>query len=72
MADRSAPQTTITAYPGGPLVVRGEFEVVGLEGNTVRTGRMAALCRCGRSAQKPLCDNSHKNQLRRTGLAAEE
>jgi CDGSH-type Zn-finger protein len=61
--------TTITAYPDGPLVVRGEFEITGPDGEPVRTGRMAALCRCGRSAQKPLCDNSHRNQRRRNGLA---
>jgi CDGSH-type Zn-finger protein len=61
-------RTTITAYPDGPLVVRGDFEVTGLDGEPVETGRMAALCRCGRSAQKPLCDNSHKKQLRRSGL----
>jgi len=65
-----APPTTITAYTDGPLIVRGDFEITGLDGETVRTGRMAALCRCGRSKQKPLCDNSHKNQLRRNGLAS--
>ena len=70
MAERSAQPTTVTAYPDGPLIIRGDFELTGLDGTTVPTGRMAALCRCGRSAQKPLCDNSHKNRLRRTARTA--
>jgi CDGSH-type Zn-finger protein len=69
MADSAARPATITAYPDGPLVVRGDFELIGLDGEPVRTGRMAALCRCGRSAQKPLCDNSHKKPLRRAGAS---
>lgn len=69
MADSTGRPTTITAYPDGPLIVRGDFEITGIDGETVRTGRMAALCRCGRSAQSPLCDNSHKKPLRRTAVA---
>jgi CDGSH-type Zn-finger protein len=71
MADSAVPRpTTITAYPNGPLVVRGDFQITDADGEPVPTGRMAALCRCGRSALKPLCDNSHKNQLRRTGVGS--
>jgi CDGSH-type Zn-finger protein len=51
----------VTAYPDGPLVVRGEFTVTDADGAHVPTGRIAALCRCGRSAVKPLCDGSHNN-----------
>jgi CDGSH-type Zn-finger protein len=70
MADPVARPTTVTAYPDGPLVVRGDFEITGPDGEIIETGRMAALCRCGRSARKPLCDNSHAKRLRRTGPAA--
>ncbi|GAB2474457.1 CDGSH iron-sulfur domain-containing protein [Jatrophihabitans fulvus] len=55
----------ITAYPDGPLVVRGDFVVDGVDGEQLATGRTVALCRCGRSATKPLCDGSHKIRRRR-------
>jgi CDGSH-type Zn-finger protein len=54
------PAASVTVYPDGPLIVRGDFHVRGVDGATVPTGRSAALCRCGRSAVKPFCDGSHK------------
>ena len=57
----------MTVYPDGPLVVRGDVCVRDVEGNEIETNRIVALCRCGRSAVKPLCDGSHK---RRTAPAA--
>ena len=50
----------ITVYPDGPLIVRGEFVLDDLDEGQLATGRVIALCRCGRSATKPLCDGSHK------------
>jgi CDGSH-type Zn-finger protein len=47
-------------YPDGPLIVRGEFVLEDLDNGPLPTGRLIALCRCGRSATKPLCDGSHK------------
>lgn len=51
---------SVTVYPGGPLVIRGDFAISELDGSPLRAGRVAALCRCGRSAAKPWCDGSHK------------
>ncbi len=52
---------SITVYPNGPLVVRGVFELRSADGTSVETTRTTlALCRCGRSRLKPLCDGSHK------------
>ena len=50
----------ITVYPDGPLIVRGSFILDDLDEGRLPTGRLIALCRCGRSATKPLCDGSHK------------
>jgi CDGSH-type Zn-finger protein len=70
MATRPSPApTTVTAYPDGPLIIRGDFRITDADGETIPTGRMAALCRCGRSAAKPLCDNSHLNARRRKACA---
>jgi CDGSH-type Zn-finger protein len=55
----------ITVYPDGPLIVRGDFVLELLDEGPISAGRTVALCRCGRSATKPLCDGSHKNQVRR-------
>ncbi|MFS4506635.1 CDGSH iron-sulfur domain-containing protein [Clavibacter sp. Sh2141] len=51
----------IIAYPDGPLLVRGEFEIVDPEGRPLpRTRRTVALCRCGVSSIKPYCDGTHR------------
>jgi CDGSH-type Zn-finger protein len=54
-----APAASVTVYPDGPLIVRGDFEVRTVQGETVIDRRTVALCRCGRSGAKPLCDGSH-------------
>jgi CDGSH-type Zn-finger protein len=55
------PAATVTVYPDGPLVLRGDFEICDVDGSaTVETGPIVALCRCGRSAVKPFCDGSHR------------
>ena len=55
------PGATITAYPDGPLLVRGSYRIVDASGKVVElTRRTVALCRCGRSSQKPWCDGTHK------------
>ncbi|GAA4376031.1 hypothetical protein GCM10023166_27400 [Paeniglutamicibacter cryotolerans] len=52
---------SITVCPHGPLLVRGNFELLDGEGLPVPTHRgTIALCRCGGSGLKPLCDGSHK------------
>jgi CDGSH-type Zn-finger protein len=52
---------SIVACPDGPLLVRGDFEVVSPDGEPLpRTRRTVALCRCGASVLKPYCDGSHK------------
>lgn len=52
---------TITPCPNGPLLVRGDMEIVGDDGEVLpRTRRTVALCRCGVSTIKPYCDGTHK------------
>ncbi len=54
-------EPTITAYPNGPLVVRGDVTLLDADGTPIpRNRRTIALCRCGASTIKPLCDGSHK------------
>ena len=54
-ADEKAPRTNIVVTrENGPLAVNAQMTVSG-HGDMLR----ATLCRCGLSANKPFCDNSH-------------
>ncbi|TCC47455.1 CDGSH iron-sulfur domain-containing protein [Kribbella capetownensis] len=53
-------RVTIRAYPNGPLLVRGPVELRDEHGEPIDSARATiALCRCGRSSIKPLCDGTH-------------
>ena len=60
MTGRDLPGS-IFACPNGPLLVRGDVEILTADGVPVpRTRRTVALCRCGKSTIKPFCDGTHK------------
>jgi hypothetical protein len=63
-----APGQEIVLCPDGPLLVRGDFEILDASGNPVpRTRKTVALCRCGGSGIKPFCDGTHKVNGFRSG-----
>jgi uncharacterized Fe-S cluster protein YjdI len=49
----------VQASANGPLLIRGGVRVLDGEGNVLYEGDRAALCRCGGSANKPFCDDTH-------------
>lgn len=52
---------SITPYPDGPLLLRGDFELQTADGEPIeRKRKTVALCRCGLSNIKPFCDGTHK------------
>ncbi|WP_027343103.1 CDGSH iron-sulfur domain-containing protein [Hamadaea tsunoensis] len=52
---------TVTPYEDGPLLLRGDFEIVTPDGDRIeQEGATVALCRCGKSRRKPFCDGTHK------------
>jgi CDGSH-type Zn-finger protein len=52
---------TITAYQDGPYLVRGPFTMLDQEGRQIAMQRRTiALCRCGKSRLRPLCDGTHR------------
>lgn len=58
---------TVVPMRNGPLLVRGRVEVRHDDG-TIEVLPRATLCRCGASANKPFCDNSHlRNGFRASG-----
>jgi len=52
-------ENTIQVAYNGPLFVRGDLQIADAPANVPGLKFRAALCRCGRSTNKPFCDNSH-------------
>ncbi len=50
----------VSRVPNGPLLLNGNFTIVAASGRRAWSGTRAALCRCGKSKNKPFCDGSHK------------
>jgi uncharacterized Fe-S cluster protein YjdI/CDGSH-type Zn-finger protein len=50
--------TTMTPVRNGPLYVRGDVEVRGLDGAPLRRDTRVSLCRCGLARAVPFCDNT--------------
>ena len=53
-------ETTVSAGRSGPLYMRGRVRLVDRQGDLIAEETRVALCRCGASANKPYCDNSHR------------
>lgn len=62
-SDRPSKRVTpdVIVCAGGPLLLRGDHLVRDEDGVEHPTRRpVSAVCRCGRSAEKPWCDGTHK------------
>ncbi len=55
--------TTITPKRDGPLDVEGHVVVATQSGELLAESDSLVFCRCGRSASKPFCDNSHEGHF---------
>ncbi|MNC91803.1 Iron-binding zinc finger CDGSH type [compost metagenome] len=65
--------TTLTPIRHGPLYVRGDVELRGLDGRPLRFDPRMAICRCGLAQRMPFCDNScRKAGWREPGEANED
>lgn len=52
-------EPSVAVVADGPLFVRGGVEVIGADGEPYEIRNRVALCRCGRSGNKPFCDGTH-------------
>ena len=59
-AEATPSKNTITIASDGPLYVSGDVRVADGEGKTLLEETRVALCRCGRTRNRPLCDGSHE------------
>jgi CDGSH-type Zn-finger protein/uncharacterized Fe-S cluster protein YjdI len=61
------PESPTRVIPNGPLLLRGRLRVETPGGEVIAEETRLALCRCGASANKPFCDNSHIHTRFRSG-----
>jgi CDGSH-type Zn-finger protein/uncharacterized Fe-S cluster protein YjdI len=52
-------ENTVTVAYNGPLYAHGDLHLEGAQEDMPGVRLRAALCRCGRSGNKPFCDNTH-------------
>ncbi len=51
----------VTTRKNGPLMVQGAITLIDAEGKEQELGPDPfALCRCGGSSNKPMCDGTHR------------
>lgn len=54
-------EVRVTPYRNGPYLIRGPFTMLDQDGNEIESNRpIVALCRCGKSRNRPFCDGTHK------------
>ncbi len=53
-------EVSIVVQENGPLLVHGELSVRHSDGHFEKRTKMTAFCRCGKTANNPYCDGSHK------------
>jgi CDGSH-type Zn-finger protein/uncharacterized Fe-S cluster protein YjdI len=59
-AEAPPARNTVEPSRGGPLILRGDLEILRPDGTPLLRDTRAALCRCGQSRNKPFCDGSHR------------
>lgn len=53
-------QTIVEVIDFGPLKITGKILIKDLQRNNEISLTEVSLCRCGKSGNKPYCDESHK------------
>jgi CDGSH iron-sulfur domain-containing protein 3 len=53
-------QAVIEVTDYGPLKITGNFRIKDLKRDTEDSPGEVWLCRCGKSSNKPFCDETHK------------
>ena len=60
--DEPTDEVTVTVTKNGPITIKGPVDVRSQDGsrwNDLPEGKPVALCRCGKSENKPFCDGTH-------------
>ena len=72
-APETAPDTNLARVTrDGPIYLHGDIELLDESGAPRLADTRVALCRCGRSSNKPLCDGAHLTGFRDLGALSPE
>jgi len=52
--------TNIRIMKDGPIVVEGQFKIIGGDNRELKPTMMTSICRCGNSRSMPYCDGTHR------------
>jgi glutamate synthase domain-containing protein 2/CDGSH-type Zn-finger protein len=52
---------TVELIKNGPLLVKNLETLIGIDSKLIETKPVFSLCRCGKSANRPFCDGTHKD-----------
>lgn len=50
----------ISVMKNGPILVEGEFTIIGHDGDELNPKLMTSFCRCGYTRSQPFCDGTHR------------
>ncbi len=53
-------QAKIRIMKDGPIVVEGQYSVIGSDSQELKPSVMTSFCRCGSSRSMPYCDGTHR------------
>jgi CDGSH-type Zn-finger protein/uncharacterized Fe-S cluster protein YjdI len=60
--EHTPPANSISFTADGPIYLKGNIRVVDADDTTILEDSRVALCHCGFSNNKPVCDNTHKKE----------
>ncbi len=52
--------TNVRIMKDGPIVVEGQFTIIGADDRELKPTMMTSFCRCGSSRSMPYCDGTHR------------
>jgi CDGSH-type Zn-finger protein/uncharacterized Fe-S cluster protein YjdI len=61
-------RNAVVVVKDGPVHLRGDLDVRDASGDPVTRETRLAVCRCGRSGNRPLCDGSHERTFEAAGV----
>jgi CDGSH-type Zn-finger protein/uncharacterized Fe-S cluster protein YjdI len=69
--ERPPHPTVVWPIMDGPLLMVGDLDVRGPDGEPLTHETRLTLCRCGLSHNQPFCDNSHRRRKWKSGSSAD-